>query len=53
MTRPIAYQEYAVDAHLVDDQDAVRKLSGVYDQVQAQALDASSSLEMTVELIKQ
>lgn len=52
VSSPIAYQEYAVGGHLVDDQDAVRELSGVYDQLQAQALDESRSLDMIVELME-
>jgi hypothetical protein len=52
VSSPIAYQEYAVGGHLVDDQNEVRELSDVYDQLQAQALDESSSLNMILELIK-
>ncbi|MGH3889443.1 MAG: helix-turn-helix domain-containing protein [Pseudonocardiaceae bacterium] len=52
VSSPIAYQEYAVGAHLVDDQDVVRELSGVYDQLHAQALDESSSLNMILGLIE-
>lgn len=52
VSSPIAYQEYAVGGHLVDDQNEVRELSGVYDQLQAHALDKSSSLNMILELIK-
>jgi transcriptional regulator with XRE-family HTH domain len=50
---PIAYQEYAVGGHIVDDQDDVRDLSGVYDQLATQALDESESLSMILGLIKQ
>ncbi|MGB8200500.1 MAG: helix-turn-helix transcriptional regulator [Pseudonocardiaceae bacterium] len=46
VSAPIAYQDYAVATHLVDDQDVVRELSEVYDQLQAQALDESRSLDM-------
>lgn len=52
VSSPIAYQEYAVGGHLVDDQDAVRELSRVYDRLQAQALDEEKSLDMITELIK-
>jgi transcriptional regulator with XRE-family HTH domain len=52
ISSPIAYQEYAVGAHLVDDQDAVDELSGVYDQLQAQALDERTSLNMILERIE-
>jgi transcriptional regulator with XRE-family HTH domain len=52
VSSPIAYQEYAVGGHLVDDHNEVRELSGAYDQLQAQALDESNSLHMILELIK-
>ncbi len=52
VSAPLAYEEYAVYGHLVDDQDVVHELSGVYDQLHAQALDENSSLDMIVELIK-
>lgn len=52
VSAPIAYQEYAVGAHLVDDQDVVRELSGVYDQLHAQALNERQSLDMIQELIE-
>jgi transcriptional regulator with XRE-family HTH domain len=51
VSSPIAYQEYAVYGHLVDDQDVVRALSGVHDRLQAQALDESRSLDMIQGLI--
>lgn len=46
VSAPIAYQDYAVGTHLVDDQDVVHKLSEVYDLLRAQALDESRSLDM-------
>lgn len=52
VSAPIAYQEYAVYGHLTDDQDVVRALSSVHDQLQAQALDEDRSLDMIVELIE-
>jgi hypothetical protein len=52
VSSPIAYQEYAVGAHLVDDHDVVHELSGVYDQLQTQALDEDESLSMILELIE-
>jgi len=48
----IAYQEYAVGAHLVDEQDVVHELSGVYDQLQSQALDDDASLAAISELME-
>jgi hypothetical protein len=52
VSSPIAYEDYAVGGHLVDDQSVLRELSGVYDQLQAQALDERKSLDMIVELIE-
>jgi hypothetical protein len=52
VSAPIAYQEDGVGGHLVDDQEVVRELNREYDQLQAQALDESSSLDVIVELIK-
>ncbi len=50
VSSPIAYQEYPGYGHLVDDQDAIRELSGVYDHLHAQALDERRSLDLIVEL---
>ncbi len=36
----------------MDDHDAVGELSGVYDQLQAQALDEKTSLDMILERIE-
>lgn len=47
---PVAYQEYAVGGHLVDEQDVVRELSGAYDQLEAQALAERESLRFISEL---
>lgn len=52
VSAPIAYQEYAGYGHIADDQDVVRELSGVYDQLYAQALDESKSIEMISRLIE-
>lgn len=52
VSSPLAYQEYAVGGHMVDDQDEVRELSGVYDQVQSQALNESTSMDMILRLIE-
>jgi transcriptional regulator with XRE-family HTH domain len=48
----IAYQEYAVGGHLVDEQDDVRELADVYDQLQGQALDEEASLAVISELME-
>jgi transcriptional regulator with XRE-family HTH domain len=52
VSAPIAYEEFMVYGHLVDDQDVVRELSGVYDQLHAQTLDESRSLDMISGLIE-
>lgn len=49
---PVAYQEYAVGGHLVDDQDDVQKLSALYDQLRDQALGCDESLTMISELAR-
>lgn len=46
---PIGYQEYAIGGHLVDEQDAVRELADVYDQLRDQALGPEESLNMLSE----
>lgn len=46
---PIGYQEYAIGGHLVDEQDAVRELADVYDQLRDQALGPEESLKMLSE----
>ena len=48
----IAYQEYAVGGHLVDEQDDVRELADVYDQLQGQALNEEASLAVISELME-
>jgi transcriptional regulator with XRE-family HTH domain len=50
---PIAYQEYAVGGHLVDDQDVVQQLSDLHDQLQEQALGCDESIAMIAELTQQ
>jgi transcriptional regulator with XRE-family HTH domain len=50
---PIAYQEYAVGGHLVDDQDAVQQLSDLHDELREQALGCAESLAMISELTRQ
>ncbi len=47
---PVAYQEYAVGGHLVDDQDDVQQLSDLHDELRDQALSCDESLELISEL---
>lgn len=49
---PVAYQEYAVGGHVVDDQDDVQELSALYDQLRDQALGCDESLIMISELTR-
>ncbi|MGH3832904.1 MAG: helix-turn-helix domain-containing protein [Pseudonocardiaceae bacterium] len=49
---PIAYQEYAVGAHLVDHQGDVQELSDLYGQLRDQALGCDESLELISELTR-
>lgn len=46
----IAYQDHAVGGHLVDDQDVVGLLGGLYDELRDQALVADESLTFISEL---
>ncbi len=46
----IAYQEYAIGAHLVDEQDLVQQLSSLYDELRSQALGRDESLGLLSEL---
>ena len=45
----VAYQEYAVGGHLVDDQDVVGLLSSLHDELRDQALGARESLTLISE----
>lgn len=47
---PIAYQEYAVGGHLVDDQEDVQQLSALHDYLRDRALDPDKSLSLISEL---
>lgn len=49
----VAYQEYAVGGHLVDDQDVVRLLSSLHDELRDQALAADESPAFISELTRQ
>lgn len=42
----VAYQEYAVGGHLVDEPDSVLKLTGLFDDLRRQALDSEASLAL-------
>lgn len=46
---PIGYQEYAVGGNMVDEQDAIRELAEVHDQLRDQALGPEESLTMISE----
>jgi transcriptional regulator with XRE-family HTH domain len=46
----IAYQEYAIGGHLVDDQGVVGLLCSLYDELRDQALGADESLAFVSEL---
>lgn len=45
----VAYQEYAVGGHLVDDQDVVGLLSSLHDELRDQALGVDESLNLISE----
>jgi transcriptional regulator with XRE-family HTH domain len=49
----VAYQEYAAGGHLVDDQEVVALLTGVYDALHGQALGVDESLAMIEKLAQQ
>ena len=41
---PVGYQEYAVGGHIVEDQDAVRRLMELWELLRRQTLDPDESL---------
>lgn len=45
-----AYQEYAVGGHMVDDQDVVRSMSDLHDELRSQALGDDESLALITEM---
>lgn len=49
----IAYQEYAVGGHLIDDESVVSQLDTLFSKLRSQALDANESLAMVSELAEQ
>jgi Domain of unknown function (DUF5753) len=46
----VAYQEYAVGGHVIDDQEVVSKLATLFSELRSQALGANESLAMIAEL---
>jgi transcriptional regulator with XRE-family HTH domain len=47
----VAYQEYAVGGHIIDDQTVVDSLSTIYRELRDQALDATESLAFIAEFV--
>lgn len=47
----VAYQEYAIGGHLIDDSTAVSQLSTLHDELRGQALGDDESLAMIAELL--
>lgn len=43
---PVAYQEYAVGGHLIDDQDVVKTLSHLFDMLSSVAFEGKESLAL-------
>jgi hypothetical protein len=46
----VAYQEYAVGGHLVDEQDVTTKLDDLFGVLRAQALPQTESLRRIAEI---
>jgi transcriptional regulator with XRE-family HTH domain len=51
VSNPVAYLEYAVGGTLVDDQDVVARLNGLFDRLAAGALSAEDSVRYIAEWI--
>ncbi len=49
----VAYQEYAVDGHVIDDEAVVSQLVRLFDELRSQALGADESLAMIAQIAKQ
>lgn len=49
----VAWQEYAMGGHLIDDQVSVDYLARPYDELRSQALDPDESLAMIVKFVAQ
>ncbi|HEV7451090.1 MAG TPA: helix-turn-helix transcriptional regulator [Pseudonocardiaceae bacterium] len=49
----IAYQEYAVGGHVIDDEAVVSQLVRLFDELRSQSLDADESLAMIAQLAQQ
>jgi hypothetical protein len=43
---PVAYQEYAVGGHIIDDQDVVGALSGIVEKLSRRTLDKRESMAL-------
>lgn len=48
----VAYQEYAVGGHVIEDQEVVSKLAMLFSELRSQALGANESLAMIAELAR-
>jgi transcriptional regulator with XRE-family HTH domain len=49
----VAYQEYAVGGHVIDDQSVVSQLATLFSELRSQALDADESRAMVAQLANQ
>ncbi|GDY31577.1 DUF5753 domain-containing protein [Gandjariella thermophila] len=49
---PVAFQEYAVGGHLVDDQDVVAELSTLFDHLGRQSLDDEEAARLIANMLK-
>lgn len=49
----IAYQEYVIGGHIIDDDSVVSQLATLFSKLRSQALDANESLAMISELAEQ
>jgi transcriptional regulator with XRE-family HTH domain len=53
VSNPAAYQEYAVGGHLVDDSEAVSRLSTLFERLEGMTLSASDSVAMLERLARE
>jgi len=49
----VAWQEYAMGGHIIDDQSSVTYLARLYDELRSQALDPDESLAVIAEFVDQ
>jgi transcriptional regulator with XRE-family HTH domain len=49
---PVAYYEYVVGSHIIDDPAVVSQLANLFNELRSQALDANESLTMIAQLAK-